>query len=240
MDAETITVADALLQISAAVFEVKRNMQRTIATFQAATMQLPSHPHGILTNMINRIVSLGVMLDNWHQLAYTDPVSDLPNLRAALQRLGDTLGKADASQPFAVLLIDGDNLRRYNDIGYAAGDEMIQRLSQTLQNQLRPTDFIARWRVGDEFLIVLPHTPLDHAVAVAERLCQVVQHASQTWVFPVTISLGVAAYPQHGATIDELLAQAETSVDAAKTQGKNRVVVAAPPATTIAESRENG
>jgi diguanylate cyclase (GGDEF)-like protein len=220
--------ADVLVQMGAAVFAVKQSGNRAFAEFTADSMQLPPHPQSIITNMINRIVSFGVMLDNWRELAYTDPVSGLPNSRAAQQQLDATLVAAGSDKPFVVLFIDGDNLRRYNEVSYAAGDEMIRRLSQLLKNQLRPTDFIARWRVGDEFLIVLPQTALEHAVAVAERLCQIVQQSSQTWEFPVTISLGIAAYPHHGATVAELLMQAEAGVEAAKAQGKNCVVV--PPA----------
>ena len=121
-------------------------------------------------------------------------------------------------------MIDGDDLRRYNQISYAAGDEMIQWLGATLRDQLRPGDFLARWRVGDEFLVLLPATPLGQAAAVGSRLCRAVQQASEGWPLPVTISIGVAEYPRHGTDEVGLLRQAEAANDRAKALGKNCVV----------------
>lgn len=226
---EAVMVADVLGQLGAATREVKQNLNRTFAEFRASTMQMPPDPRWMLDNMLNGIVLFGAMLDNWHELAYTDPVSGLPNLRAALHHLETSIAHTRAAeQPLAVLLIDGDNLRLYNDISYAAGDEMIQRLSATLRNQLRPGDFLARWRVGDEFLILLPRTSLDQALTVAERLCHAVQQTSLTWPIPITISIGLAGYPTHAASTDALIQQAERAKEQAKAQGKNRVVLLAP------------
>ena len=104
---------------------------------------------------------------------------------------------------------------------------MLQQLCQTLRNRLRPDDFLARWRVGDEFLVLLPNTILERAVLLAERLRSAVQDESRTWPFPVTVSIGVAVYPLHGTTADELLQAGECAKEQAKAQGKNRVVAAA-------------
>ncbi len=71
---------------------------------------------------------------------------------------------------FSILFIDGDNLRLYNDISYSAGDDMLRQLAQLLSQHLRPGDFISRWRVGDEFLVLLPGTTKEDAFVVAERL----------------------------------------------------------------------
>ncbi|MBV9788744.1 MAG: GGDEF domain-containing protein, partial [Chloroflexi bacterium] len=110
--------------------------------------------------------------------------------------------------------------------GYATGDSMLQHLCRVLRERLRPSDFIARWRVGDEFLVLLPHTSLEHGLMLGERLRGAVQDESLGWPFPITISIGVASYPQHGATIDALLQAGEYAQERAKAQGKNCVVAA--------------
>ena len=101
---------------------------------------------------------------------------------------------------------------------------MIQRLGTTLASRLRPGDFLARWRVGDEFLVILPGTSTEQAGLVGERLCQTVHEASQDWAIPVTVSIGVASFPKH-ATAAALLDEAEAANKEAKQRGKNRVVL---------------
>jgi diguanylate cyclase (GGDEF)-like protein len=227
-DQEPVAPPDVFVHLSSAIMDVKNNFDRTCHTYQAADLNLSGDVASLrwtTSLMIKRIVTLGEMLDEWQKLAYTDPVSGLPNLRAAQNQLRTHLIQASAGgQPLAILLIDGDDLRRYNQISYAAGDEMIQRLGDTLRDQLRPGDFLARWRVGDEFLVLLPSTPLGQAAAVGRRLCQAVQQASESWPLPVTISIGVAEYPRHGTDETGLMHQAEAANDRAKALGKNCVV----------------
>jgi len=96
----------------------------------------------------------------------------------------------------------------------------------TLKAEIRPSDFVARWRAGDEFFVLLPDTSVRQAVAIGERLCKAVQEVSREWLFPITISAGVASYPEHGKTASGLLHQAEIALDRAKKMGKNQVVAA--------------
>jgi diguanylate cyclase (GGDEF)-like protein len=123
-------------------------------------------------------------------------------------------------------LIDRDNIRIYNSINYAAGDEMIRAMSTVFRSNLRPNDFVARWRSGDEFIAVLPNTPVEGAKIIGERFRQAVKEASQTWMFPVTISIGIATYPVHGDTINVLIDKAESAIKRAKEHGKDQVVLA--------------
>jgi diguanylate cyclase (GGDEF)-like protein len=88
---------------------------------------------------------------------------------------------------------------------------------------LRPGDFIARWRVGDEFLVLLPATTKDGAFVVAERLRSEVETTSRVWKFPITISIGIASYPSHGGTIKELLLAVEKAAKHSKEHGKNQI-----------------
>jgi diguanylate cyclase (GGDEF)-like protein len=226
---EPVDSPDVFVHLTSAIMDVKNNFNRMYRTYQATDLDSSSDQatlRWMTSLMMKRIVTLGEMLDEWQKLAYTDPVSGLPNQRAAENQLRSHLIQASTSgQPLSILLIDGDDLRRYNQISYAAGDEMIERLGSTLRDQLRPGDFLARWRVGDEFLVLLPSTPRGQAVSVGKRLCRAVEQASEGWPLPVTISIGVAEYPCYGLDEASLLHQAEAANDRAKEAGKNCVVL---------------
>lgn len=175
--------------------------------------------------MARRITDLGYMLENTFSLAYTDPISGSPNMLAIQHKLNLALSEAaQKNKPLSLCLIDGDDLRKYNSIGYEAGDEVICKLHGVLASALRPNDFLGRWRMGDEFIILLPETNLEQAALVGERLRAAVEHASEQWLYPTTVSAGLANFPKHGHTTNELLQCAEQSLKAAKTAGKNRVL----------------
>ena len=176
---------------------------------------------------IHQVLEMGKILDETRQEAFTDAISGLPNLKAALLNMEQTLQSSAARHiPFSILLIDGDNIRIYNSVNYAAGDEMIREMSAVLRDNLRPDDFVARWRSGDEFMVVLPDTPSQDAQKIGERFRLAVKKASRAWRFPVTISIGIASYPAHGDKIDALVDEAEAANKRAKDQGKDQVVLA--------------
>ncbi|MBL8055126.1 MAG: diguanylate cyclase [Anaerolineales bacterium] len=220
--------AEVLGHLESAILNVKRRADRPLTAFYAAQLRMPADARRIVDHLVERIVGLGAALDEARHLALSDPLTGLPNVRAALQRLEAAVAQAAAlGRPAAVLLIDGDNLKQYNELGgYAAGDDLIRNLGVTLGRQLRPGDFLARWRVGDEFLVLLPETGPDVAAAVGERLARSVREASRDWLCPVSVSIGVAAYPAHGADLADLLAAVEAAASQAKTQGKDRVIPA--------------
>jgi diguanylate cyclase (GGDEF)-like protein len=148
-------------------------------------------------------------------------------MNAALRYLDELQGKmAQSNFTFSIFMIDGDNLREYNKLGYQQGDYMIRKLGEVLKKDVRPNDFVARWRSGDEFFAVLPEVALEEAVQIGNRLKENVRKASQEWQFPITISIGAANYPKDGMTIQELIDQGEWALRAAKEQGKDRIVTA--------------
>jgi diguanylate cyclase (GGDEF)-like protein len=85
---------------------------------------------------------------------------------------------------------------------------------------------VGRWRFGDEFVVILPHTPAREAANLADGMRAAIEETSRAWIFPVTVSIGVVEYPAHGGTVDELISRAEQALKAAKAAGKNRTVVA--------------
>ena len=130
-------------------------------------------------------------------------------------------------QSLAVLLIDIDHFRRFNEeFGYAAGDQALHAIGQTLVNNVRPTDLVARY-AGQQFAVVLPEADLYGARIVAERIRHavseaVVMMADDSILPPLTVSIGMAALAQF-ATADELLAQARAALDEAHADGHDTV-----------------
>jgi diguanylate cyclase (GGDEF)-like protein len=176
---------------------------------------------------IHQVLELGRILDEAQQEAYTDTISGLPNLKAALRNLEKSIEDSMTShQPFSVLMIDGDNIRAYNSINYAAGDEMIRNMCIIYKESIRPNDFVARWRSGDEFLVILPDTSTAGAKIIGERIRLAIKEASKDWRFPVTVSIGVASYPIHGDNLNTLIDTVESANKRAKDQGKDQVVLA--------------
>jgi diguanylate cyclase (GGDEF)-like protein len=132
-------------------------------------------------------------------------------------------------------MFDIDFFKQYNDTyGHLAGDECLRRVAQTAaQNVHRPRDMVARFG-GEEFAVVLPDTPVEGAINIAERLRQAIlalriPHANSQVALPepiVTISLGVASVlAQPTASPSQVVAQADKALYLAKSQGRNCVKV---------------
>ncbi len=181
---------------------------------------------GLLGWFISRLAETVDALRLTREMAYTDPVSGMPNHRAAEERIDRLLAEYQATgQQFSVLFIDGDNLKSYNErLGYEQGNEMIRMLGATLAGRLRSADHISRWLSGDEFVAILPDVGAEDAYAVGDRLRQAVAVASAAWPLPVTVSVGVANCPADGCQLTQLLAAATEANSVAKRRGKNRVV----------------
>ena len=217
---------DILGIIYGALLDVKMSSDKTYKVYDENTTKAAATKTGLINDMVRRMVSLGSMLDKSQRLAYTDSISGLPNMHAAEDKCQSMIQHHQANKgTFTVLLIDGDDLGKYNKISYLAGDEMIARLGQVLGDEMRPSDFLARWRTGDEFIILLGDTTVDQAIPLANRLREAVIDASQNWTYPITISIGVAGFPNHGNSNEELVHQAELGLGQAKKDGKNQVFV---------------
>jgi diguanylate cyclase (GGDEF)-like protein len=223
---EEISPEDVLGVIYGAFLDLKTDQNQTFKVFDAATTEPVTTKTGLINDMVRRMVSFGSMLDKSHRLAYNDSLTGLPNMHAVSAELDKMLQlHKTTDQPLSILLIDGDDLSRYNKIGYLAGDQMINRLGGVLKDQMRPSDYLARWRTGDEFLILLQDTSIEQAISIAELVRESVIEDSEDWAYPITISTGVTGYPAHGDTTEELLHQAELGLQKAKISGKNQVCV---------------
>lgn len=223
---EKLEIADVWIAISDALFDSKVEGGRGFLVNEYAHVTAGNNYQlSVINTLTERLLSFATRLEASNQLAYLDPNTQLPNSLAAEKEMERTIQHArETNGKFSILFIDGDNLRLYNDISYSAGDEMIRNLANTLSQHLRPGDFLARWRVGDEFFVILPDTPSDKALHVAERLRAAVENESKAWHIPVSISVGMADYPARGTSIRELLDGVEKSAKQAKDNGKNQVV----------------
>ncbi len=166
------------------------------------------------------------------ELAQTDPLTGLANLRAFRGRLEDELKRARRYRtPLTAVMADMDYLKPINDeLGHAAGDRAIAAVATVIRAELRETDFGARYG-GDEFVILLPHTSADEGRVLAERICArlkqtVVDVGGRT--VPLGASFGVSCLPEDGAELaaDALVAAADAALYRAKRAGRGRVAVA--------------
>ena len=160
-----------------------------------------------------------------------DPLTQLYNRRYLDETFRRELHRASRhSVPLAVLAFDIDHFKRFNDThGHDGGDALLKAVGNSLRDFFRAEDGAFR-AGGEEFVAVLPETTLEDALSRAEGLREEiasleVQHGNV--VLPaVTISIGVAAYPQDGDSIDQLLKAADRALYKAKKSGRNCVVAA--------------
>jgi diguanylate cyclase (GGDEF)-like protein len=162
--------------------------------------------------------------------AIRDPLTGLFNRRYMEESLDRELRRAERDgQPVAVIMLDLDYLKRFNDdYGHEAGDMVLRALARQLQGQVRVEDIVCRFG-GEEFVVILPHTSLEEAVRRAERMCKAATELRATNPGlpprPVTVSVGVAAFPAHGVEAGELLRAADQALYRAKGQGRNQVAI---------------
>jgi diguanylate cyclase (GGDEF)-like protein len=140
--------------------------------------------------------------------------TQLWNRSHATRRLADELGRAAREQgyQFSVLLVEFDGLSDITDrLGYASGDDVWRRILGVLTQDLRTHDLCCRLG-GDEFLLILPAKGPSECRAVAERLHRRWNPGVGTREATVAVNIGIAAYPGHGATIEDLLGSADEAM----------------------------
>jgi diguanylate cyclase (GGDEF)-like protein len=169
-----------------------------------------------------------VLRKHLQDLATVDALTGLLN-RNALQKIleREHARSQRHGRPYGVLLLDLDCLKSVNDTyGHAAGDKALVTVARIAQRSLREGDWIGRWG-GDEFLCVLPDADDAQGTAIAERLrLQVAEQPidAEGCSIPISVSLGLAHYPQSGDRADKVLTSADAALYGAKRRGRNRVV----------------
>lgn len=174
----------------------------------------------------------GDFLENLlHDQCIRDPVTGLFNRRYLKEFLTREIERStQAQQSLGIIMLDIDYFKRFNDtFGHDAGDLVLQELSLFLQRCVHNSEIVCRYG-GEEFVLVLPESSLEDAYQRAEQLRQGVKQLNVKYngqsLDVITVSLGVACFPEHGKTGGEAIQAADVALYRAKAKGRDRVISA--------------
>jgi diguanylate cyclase (GGDEF)-like protein len=170
------------------------------------------------------------------RLSQTDDLTKLHNARYLRQYLTTEIKRARRyGSSVASIFLDLDNFKSINDLhGHLVGSHVLMEMAAVILSSVRDTDAVARYG-GDEFVVILPETPLEQAVRVAERLREKTERYAFTGgrrlQLRLTASFGVAVFPHHAQSPQQLVAAADTAMYEAKAAHKNciRLAMSPPP-----------
>jgi two-component system cell cycle response regulator len=171
---------------------------------------------------------MATLVEESRWMATTDALTGLLNRRAFLESTGREIARSRRyNDKLSVVLLDVDHFKHINDRrGHASGDVVLSAVGKLLASTVRTCDIVARWG-GEEFVLVLPSTPLEGAEQMAERIREELEKAVITdtgsEAIPVTASFGVATY-LGSETLEQVIDRADRAMYLAKSGGRNRVV----------------
>ena len=181
------------------------------------------------------LIARALQIPKLEQESWTDPKTGLYNARFFGERGAEVVRRGRGLT--ALAMIDLDYLREVNNAhGHLAGDAVVTAIAKVIGASARATDMPARFG-GEEFALLMPATPLDAAIGVAERVRIAVEEtgvATEGVVIHATVSIGVASGP---GTLEELIRRADKALYAAKAAGRNRVMVADEPTEDDSDDR---
>lgn len=172
-----------------------------------------------------------------HQLAFFDPLTQLPNRALLRERARHELFHAAREKKnLAVFFFDLDRFKTVNDsLGHQIGDHLLQHISQRLLQTIRESDTVSRLG-GDEFVLLLPNCGPEHAHLLAEKLLVAISEplAINHHVFTPTASIGIGIFPRDGVDFDDLLKNTDAAMYHAKAAGRNTFRFFRPEMNTAA------
>jgi diguanylate cyclase (GGDEF)-like protein/putative nucleotidyltransferase with HDIG domain len=180
-----------------------------------------------IANIASEAIAKAVYHAETETRALTDPMTGLPNARCLQGQFEKEVARSKRSgDPFQVVMLDLDGFKAVNDtFGHKVGDTLLKDIARIMRKQLRDYDFLARY-AGDEFLAIVPELS-DEAV---RELCRRIEEAVSAYKCPVTedtfarvgVSIGTAAYPTYGETLDKLIVAADNKMYSVKAIHKKR------------------
>ncbi len=161
------------------------------------------------------------------KLSITDPLTGIYNRRYLNRRLSEEITRYNRyKHPFSFMMLDLDRFKEYNDtFGHIAGDNLLKVLAQVIEKSLRSIDIAARFG-GDEFVAIFPQTTKVDAIQITNRLKGQIDNTLKKYSpeLPLTISMGLATYPDDASSIMELIEKTDQALYLAKKGGGNRIV----------------
>ena len=185
-----------------------------------------------ITRQISSIIDKTIIFHKAKELAYCDALTGIFNRRYFDQRYQREILRAKRyNRTLSVLMIDIDHFKIFNDTnGHLLGDLILKKVSSLLENNLRRADVLCRYG-GEEFVVILPEIDLEHAEFVAGKLRKAI--LAETFkgeknqpTGKLTISVGVACFPENGEKAEAVLDKADQCLYEAKNAGRNMVVAA--------------
>ena len=165
------------------------------------------------------------------KISITDPLTGLLNRRYFEERIAEEMERSRRQRlPFSLIIMDIDNFKNLNDtFGHLFGDEILKTTTSVIRRCVRIIDITARYG-GEEFAIILPTTDKNDAGIIAERIRAEIESEvcfvkDTGTTLNVTVSLGIATYPEDAAAAEELINNADRALYRAKSLGKNKVVI---------------
>jgi len=166
---------------------------------------------------------------NIHRLIHFDQLTGLLTMESFKRKLEEELARSSRDARFALAMTDLDGLKKVNDsFGHLAGRMIVGEMGAMMRAAVRPQD-VAGLYGGDEAIVLFPSSRIEEAAEVAEKLRQAIEgrvfeHRGNT--FQVTISQGLASFPDHGQTMDGVIAAADSALYEAKAAGRNCIKLA--------------
>lgn len=179
--------------------------------------------------LLTQLIEIGTLQSQLREQAIRDALTGVFNRRYLEETLARELSRAAReSYPLCVIMMDLDYFKDINDTyGHEAGDVVLKTLAETVTKQSRYGDFVCRFG-GEEFVLVMPNIAIEIAQERAESLHQIINALNIPYAdfnLTTTISMGIAWFPEHGESKEELLRAADKAMYTAKHTGRNRVVV---------------
>ena len=208
------------------VLHVIESLRSETAHFQASGSSLKAH----LSDSAREVERLREELELARHAALTDPLTGLANRQAFTDALDAAIAAFSPDDPLSLLMVDIDHFKRFNDnYGHLVGDRILCHVSRAMEEGVKGRDLVSRFG-GEEFAVLLPHTPQAGAVQVAEQIrhhvqrTRLVRTATREAVAPITVSVGVACY-HSGESADSFIERADQALYQSKRSGRNKVRV---------------
>ena len=179
-----------------------------------------------------------IVEESLHYDSIHDALTGLFNRRYLDTVFPQVLHSAQKTQEsLSILITDIDYFKRFNDkFGHKAGDIVLKLVSKSVQDVLRTSDLAYRYG-GEELVFLLPNTNIEIAQTIAEEIRLKIKNLQQEYSYHflegITVSIGVATFPDHGNSYDDLLQLADAALYQAKEQGRDRVIIIDPKSASL-------